>query len=127
MPRKKTIQPEPLETFTIDEGRITVEIREGSCNIIGRGLHKRDTHEELRVQVLDWVVRHYLSSEGRRAIKHDFMKSASALDAEMARSGFFPEVTDLDSVRRRIYPWVREHLDILTKLVLERMSTNAAD
>ena len=37
MPRKKTIQPEPLETFTIDEGRITVEIREGSCHIIGRG------------------------------------------------------------------------------------------
>ena len=77
--------------------------------------------------MLDWVVDHYLSSEGRRAIKYDFMKSASALDAEMARSGLFPEVTDLDSVRRRIYPWVREHLDILTKLVLERMSTNAAD
>lgn len=120
MPRKKTIQPEPLETFTIDEGRITVEIREGSCNIIGRGLHKRDTHEELRVRVLDWVVGHYLSSEGRRAIKHDFMKSASALDAEMARSGHF-------CIFRRIYPWVREHLDILTNLVLQRMSTNAAD
>ena len=123
MPRKKTVQPEPLETFTIDDGRITVEIRDGSCNIIGRGLQKRDTHEELRVQVLDWVVSHYLSSEGPKVIKHDFMKSAAALDAEMSLSDLFPEVNDLDSVRKRIYPWVREHLDILTKLVTERINT----
>ena len=123
MPRKKTIQPEPLETFTIDEGRITVEIRDGTCNIIGRGLHKRDTHEELRVRVLVWVIDQYLSSEGPKRIKHDFMKSAAALDAELARSGLFPEVTESSSVRKRIYPWVREHLDILTKLVTERINT----
>ena len=123
MPRKKTVQPEPLETFTIDDGRITVEIRDGSCNIIGRGLHKRDTHEELRVQVLDWVVSHYLSSEGPKTIKHDFMKSASALDAEMSLSRRFSEISDKGSVRKRIYPWVREHLDILTKLVTERINT----
>ena len=117
MPRKKTIQPDALETFTIDEGRITVEIRDGTCNIIGRGLHKRDTHEELRVGVLEWVVDQYLSSEGPKLITHDFMKSASELDAEMARSGLFPEVTESSSVRKRIYPWVREQLTTLTKLV----------
>ena len=117
MVRKKTVQPDPLYTFELDEGRVTVEVRGEGYNIIGRGLHKRDAHHELRVKILGWVVDHYLSINGPIKVKDDFMKSAADLDRAMTISGKFPEVTDLGAVRKRIYPWVREHLKILRKLV----------
>jgi hypothetical protein len=120
MPRKKTVQPEPTETFTLDDGTI-VEVRDDGTKLIGRGSHKHDTLYELRVRILEWV---YFSLEGPKPVKRDFMKSASALEAEMARSGLFPEVTDLGAVRKRIYPWVRDHLGVLTKLVEENNNKN---
>ena len=120
MPRKKTVQPDPLDTFELDEGRVTVEVRGEGFNIIGRGLHKRDAHEELRVKVLDWVVDHYLSVDGPIEVKDDFMKSAAGLDRVMTLSNKFPEITDIGAVRKRIYPWVRDHLAILRKCVEEK-------
>ena len=118
MPRKKTIQPEPTETFTLDDGTI-VEVRDEGAKLIGRGSHKHDTLYELRVRILEWVVNHYLSAKGPKLVKKDFMKSASKLEAEMSRSGLFPEVTDLGSVRKRIYPFVNGMLERLTKLIEE--------
>ena len=123
MPRKKTVQPEPIETFTLDDGTI-VEVRGDGTKLIGRGSHKHDTHEELRIRILDWVVNHYLSHKGPKPVERDFMKSASELEAEMSRSGLFPEVTDLGSVRKRLYPWVRDHLGVFTKLVEENNNKN---
>ena len=123
MPRKKTVQPEPIEVFTLDDGTI-VEVRDEDAKLIGRGSHKHDTHEELRIRILDWVANHYLSPKGPKLVNRDFMKSASKLEAEMSRSGLFPEVTDLGSVRKRIYPWVRDHLGVLKKLVEENNNKN---
>jgi hypothetical protein len=123
MPRKKTVQPEPTETFTLDDGTI-VEVRDEGVKLIGRGSHKHDTLYELRVRILEWVVNHYLSAKGPKLVKKDFMKSASKLEAEMTLSGLFPEVTDLGAVRKRIYPWVRDHLGVLTKLVEENNKKN---
>jgi|GEM_PF-3221591 len=124
MPRKKTVQPDPIYTFELAEECVTVEVRGEGFNIIGRGLHKRDAHEELRIKVLDWVVDHYLSINGPIKVKNDFMKTASGLDIAMDISGKFPEVTDIGSVRKRIYPWVRDHLAILRKLVEENNRKN---
>ena len=120
MPRKKTVQPEPTETFTLDDGTIA-EVRDEDAKLIGRGSHKHDTLYELRVRILEWV---YFSLEGPKPVKRDFMKSASKLEAEMTLSGLFPEVTDLGAVRKKIYPWVRDHLGVLTKLVKENNNKN---
>jgi hypothetical protein len=123
MPRKKTVQPDPkiVHESKEEDGLIWEERGPGSY-IIGRGLHKRDAHEELRAKVLDWVVDHYLSIDGPIKVKNDFMKTASGLDIAMDVSGKFPEVTDIGVVRKRIYPWVRDHLAIVRKLVEEKNS-----
>ena len=124
MPRKKTVQPDPIYTFELDEECVTVEVRGEVFNIIGRGLHKRDAHEELRIKVLDWVVDHYLSINGPIKVKNDFMKSAADLDTAMSLTKKFPEITDIGVVRKRIYPWVRDHLAILRKLVSQNNKKN---
>jgi hypothetical protein len=124
MPRKKTVQPDPIYTFELDEECVTVEVRGEGFNIIGRGLHKRDAHEELRIKVLDWVVDHYLSINGPIKVKNDFMKSAADLDTAMSLTKKFPEITDIGVVRKRIYPWVRDHLAILRKLVSQNNKKN---
>jgi len=125
MPRKKTVQPAPLDSFslTLEDGSVVeIEIRDETCNIIGRGLHKRDKHQALCDRILEYVVSKYLSPNGPKKVNNPFMGSARELDAEMARSGLFPEITDLGSVRKRIYPYVKARLDILTKLVNEKNS-----
>jgi hypothetical protein len=125
MPRKKTVQPAPLDSFplTLEDGSaVEIEIRDETCNIIGRGLHKRDKHQALCDRILEYVVSRYLSPNGPKRINDPFMDSARELDAEMARSGLFTEITDLGSVRKRIYPYVKARLDILTKLVNEKSS-----
>ena len=58
MPRRKTVQPPPSETFTFPDGTL-VEIRDDSCRIIGRGLHKRDEFERKRDKILGKVVTDY--------------------------------------------------------------------
>ena len=123
MPRKRTVQPEPLESFTIksDDGSIVeVEKRDETCNIIGRGLHKRDKHEDLCNRIFEYVASIYLSPKGAKKVKQPFMGSARELDAELARSGLFPEVTDLQSVRKRIYPNVKRQLGIFTKALEQK-------
>ena len=127
MPRKKTVQPPPLESSILtlrDGSTVELEIRDETCNIIGRGLHKRDKHQALCDRVLEYVVDKYLSAKGPKKLRNPFMNSAKDLDAEMARSGLFPEVTDFGSVRKRIYPYVKLHLDIYTKCVAENNSRN---
>ena len=123
MPRKRTVQPEPLESSTIklDDGfLLEVEIRDETCNIIGRGLHKRDKHQALCDRILEYIAGIYLSPKGVKKVRQPFMGSARELDAEMARSGLFPEVTDLQSVRKRIYPNVKLQLDIFTKALEQK-------
>jgi hypothetical protein len=123
MPRKKTAQPEPLETFPLtlaDGSTVEIEIRDETCNIIGRGLHKRDKLQALCDRILEYVVGIYLSPKGVKKVEKPFMGSARELDAEMARSGLFPEITDLQSVRKRIYPYVKSRLDILTKALAQK-------
>ena len=54
MPRKKTIQPAPLHTFTTDNG-IVAEIRDYATREIGPGLDKKFIAEELDWQVLNGI------------------------------------------------------------------------
>lgn len=51
MPRKKTVQPPPLESFSLEDGTL-VEIRDWRTREIGRGQDKKFNSEELQWQVL---------------------------------------------------------------------------
>ena len=52
MPRKKTVQPAPLESFDLEDGTL-VEIRDWRTREIGQGLDKKFNSEELDWQILN--------------------------------------------------------------------------
>lgn len=64
MPRKKTVQPEPLETFEVDN--VTVEIRDYATREIGRGLDRKFVAEDLIFQVLIGLVDDEQSGDPKR-------------------------------------------------------------
>ncbi len=71
MPRKKTIQPEPLKTSELEDGTI-VEIRDHETREIGRGLDKRWKAENL----VDGIFLHLVDMiQG-----HDSQKTRQAIE-----------------------------------------------
>jgi hypothetical protein len=62
MPRKKTVQPPPLDSFTLENG-IEVEVRDWRTREIGRGQDKKFNSEELDWQVLNGLVDDLMSGD----------------------------------------------------------------
>jgi hypothetical protein len=81
MPRKKTVQPEPSETFTLEDGAV-VEIRNQKTREIGRGEDKKFNSEEMDNQVLVGLFDDLLSGEPWR---HERAATAFESDHAMAR------------------------------------------
>ena len=109
MPRKKTVQPDPLESLTLEDGTI-VEIRDESCQIIERGSHKRDAYEINRDHVLEKIVPIYVNRHGRKTLgrrQMDPLKSGAEFERWYTLQGF-PERNETD-IRKRLY------IDIKTK------------
>jgi hypothetical protein len=105
MPRKKTIQPPPVEEFTLPDGTI-VEIRDETCKIIGRGLHKRDAYEKKRDEVLAKVVNDYLTPKGRKKIlpANDYLSNPTKFWKKIVcTGGMAASGADDSTVRRRLY------------------------
>ena len=121
MPRGKTIQPDPDDSFTLDDGTF-VEVRgEGSWEV-GRGLHMKNKYEEWLFQVLGWVVPQYLDSKGpKRRNKHDIdiLKSAAEFDRALQRTDFYPLASETTSTRKRLYKDVKRHMRVLEAAVKE--------
>jgi hypothetical protein len=61
MPRKKTMQPTPLESFSLLD-RTSVEIRNWQTREIGRGKDKQFASEELDWQVLTGLIDDLMSA-----------------------------------------------------------------
>jgi hypothetical protein len=95
MPRKKTVQPLPLEELIIDDGTIVdlrheeYDVRDETCQEIGQGLHKRDAYEKKRDRVLHKVADDYLTPRGRKVIRpeKDYLSSGSKFAREIAIRG----------------------------------------
>ena len=133
MPRKKIIQPKPIETVRVElpSGEIydylifedgeRVSLNKEGC-IVTKGSNNALKHDDLVDRIFEWAVGIYLSPQGLKKIEVDFMKSARKLDIAMANSANFPEVTDYSfgSVRKRIYPEVKLRIDALTN-ALDRL------
>ena len=66
MPREKSVQPPPLESLVI--GGTTIEVRDETCQRIGRGLHMRYKFIKWRDQVAQWVIPQYLDEGGPKNI-----------------------------------------------------------
>ena len=127
MPRRKTIQPEPLERFEVDG--IEVEVRDGDTWLIGRGLHKQKEWELKADVMLKKVFLDY--SKPHPHVKDrwilwqppsdkDYMRSASAFAREMEGTKFVdPDATDDSSLRKRTYKYVRMHLSVMRNAVKE--------
>ena len=81
MPRKKTVQPEPSEVITLEDGTI-VEVRNHETREIGRGLDKKFESEEMDNQVLTGLFDDLLSADPRR---HERATTALKSDHAMAR------------------------------------------
>jgi hypothetical protein len=130
VPRKKKVQPKPIETirFTYRDGEVCdflifgddVKVslnKEG--NIITKGSNNALKHDDLVDRITEWVAGIYLSPQGLKKVKTDFMRSAKGLDTAMVLSGNFPEVTDSEfgSVRKKIYPEVKLRIDAFANAI----------
>ena len=121
MPRKKTVQPPPLERLVIDG--TTVEVRDETCQSIGRGLHMTHKFIKWRDQVAQWVIPQYLDKNGPKNInlQDDFMISATKFSETLSkkRPDLYPQSGDDSSVRKRLYKYLKDELLILSLAIAE--------
>lgn len=121
MPRKPTIQPEPLESFTLDDGTV-VEIRDHETREIGRGADKKWNAEEL-----DWQVLHGLTDDLQSGDPSRILRATTALSSNHAIERYL-HAGDYglnERTGRRHGKTIRAKYDQLMK-VLEAVSNNAA-
>ena len=110
MPRKKTVQPDPIDAFTISDevlGDVLVEVRGDGTWEIGRGQHMKNKYDEWFSEVLVWVADQYLTSNGpkrRSSWQVDILKSAAEFDRALQRSTFYPDYPETSSVKKRLFP-----------------------
>ena len=130
MPRRKMIQPEPLQRFDIEDAEVIV-IDENTWPI-GRGEHKRMAFQARADRMLEKVFDDYTvrdarspANSGLRQLdlpneRKDYMASASKFARQMEMYGEVECGVDDSSLRKRIYPFVRRSLAAMFTIVIER-------
>lgn len=119
MPRKKTIQPLPLE-----EGE-NYEVRDEECWLIGRGMHKNFEFRKLMVNCLEKVADDYLTPSGPKekpsSKSGDYMSSGHKFADEMIRKGLGGSDGEKHfSLRHRIYHEVKLHKKALENALAKK-------
>ena len=117
MPRKKTIQPAPIQTIYVHDGiaSFEIEIRDNSCYLISRGSHKRDAYNEKLWKVMEHVVQDYLSPSGRKLIPRnaDYLRSAATFTNQFEIWGYSGiDGEDPSAIRKKLYTDVKRKLKI---------------
>lgn len=117
MPRKKTIQPAPIQTIYVHDGiaSFEIEIRDNSCYLISRGSHKRDAYNEKLWKVMEHVVQDYLSPSGRKLIPRnaDYLRSAATFTNQYDLWGYGGfSGADPNAIRKKLYTDVKRKLKI---------------
>jgi hypothetical protein len=113
MPRKKTMQPLPLCSFSLLD-RTLVEVRGDGYWEIGRGQHKVIEYEKKRDEVLERVVNDYLTKAGRKAVTPDYLDTGRKFARQCERWAF-GDVDGLDdsSLRKKLYKDILKNISIL--------------
>ena len=117
MSRPKRVDPDPLETFTLEDGTI-VEIRDESCQIKSRGSHKTDAYVKNRDNVLMEVVPMYVSPAGRKKLgrrQKDILKSGAEFERWYTLQGY-PE-RDESQIRDKLYKDVKRQIESFVKAI----------
>ena len=115
MPRRQTIQPPPLDSFSLNNGVTKGAVRDETCRIIGRGLHKVDAFEAKRDGILEIAFNDYLSPDEvdpkrhpwkmKTSIKDDYLASATKFARKMQILGYGgKEGADDSALRKSYYP-----------------------
>ncbi len=130
MPRKKTIQPAPLEIIYVNEGIVSfeIEIRDGSCNLISRGSHKRDAYEKKLWKVMEHVVQDYLSPSGRKLIPRnaDYLRSTVAFTNQYDLWGYGGfSGADPNAIRKKLYTDVKRQLKVFERAIARNVKNIA--
>ncbi len=130
MPRKKTIQPAPIQTIYVHDGiaSFEIEIRDNSCYLISRGSHKRDAYNEKLWKVMEHVVQDYLSPSGRKLIPRnaDYLRSAATFTNQFEIWGYSGiDGEDPSAIRKKLYTDVKRQLKILEGAIVKNVKNIA--
>ena len=122
MPRKPKTWPEPIEIFEVDD--LIVEVFEEGKRYKGRGSSAKNKHDIWVSLIEEWATDLLLTPRGKKKSGPDLdmLDSASKFDRALQRSLLYPESGDSSSVRKRVYPRVKRHIEILEKLLPQRSS-----
>ena len=118
MPRKKTVQPQPLRTFYENDEPIAEE-RDETCKIIGRGLHKHDAYEKKLYEVLTQVANHHLTMKGRKKIlpANDYLSRPVDFFHKVTQWGLAASHADESAIRNRLYKDIKKHIKVLERCI----------
>jgi len=110
MPRKKTIQPEPLETIVCDD--FIIEIRDRKTQLIGRGKANHFEGQETVFKILDIAMDHYLSNDPKKKDEAIAWLESDRTGGEVNRDlqlraelGFLDERTFYRHIKRARREW----------------------
>ena len=102
MPRKKTLQPKPLERFYLKDGT-EVDIIDETCWPIGRGQHAAQDFETQRLEpIIKDIISIYMGANGPTKAKN-ILSSASNFTNHLSHMGIFGEEGNDDTNARKIW------------------------
>ena len=100
MPRKKTLQPKPLDRCYLDDGT-EVDIIDETCWPIGRGQHAVRDFETQRVEpIVENIINIYMGPNGPTKAKN-ILSSASNFANHLSHMGIFGEEGNDDTNARK--------------------------
>jgi len=105
MPRRKTVQPLPLQIIECDE--FFIEVRDRSTALIGRGLHAKEDFSGTLDEILDFITPEAFlkkSDKNWHYREHDCLKKSAAFVRYCELKGIDREA---GALRKRYYPAVK--------------------
>jgi hypothetical protein len=128
MPRKKTVQPPPLKTLSLEDDTV-VEIRDETCEEIGRGLHRYNAHNRFRDAVWEWVVEDHILTKiepGELIPDLDILERPTKFSNALQQTELYPEYGPDDShIRKRLYSEIRREIRIINAALRKLKGTSS--
>ena len=138
MPRKQTIQPDPLYRISKKDDDVVYEVYDDSCLPIGRGLHKVHAFNKKRDALLDdWVIKDYFEPgappsdywvyKENLSERKDYLATASRFARWMEMDGDRGiEGKDDSALRKKLYPEITKQIRLFRNALSEAEGTSCA-
>ena len=120
MPRKKTIQPEPLDRFYLEDGTEVVIIDE-TCWPIGRGQHfAKEFEKTVQGFILEKLGDDLLNPDRAKKVA-TYMETPTRFASQVAAWGLLGEYGNDDThVRKHWYPKINKVYNTLMRALAEK-------